>query len=78
MKYLAYYKINYINPIYLEFAPQVFKGMKDKNKAKANDADASSAEDDENKEGKNQDDEDKEKRMKTIFVKNLNFNTTEH
>lgn len=27
MKYLAYYKINFINPIYLEYAPDVFATM---------------------------------------------------
>ena len=32
MKYLAYYKINYINPIYLEFAPQVFSDMNTKDR----------------------------------------------
>ena len=28
MKYLAYYKINFINPIYLEFAPDIFASVK--------------------------------------------------
>jgi RNA recognition motif-containing protein len=57
LKNLAYYKINYIMPIYLEFAPESFVG------AQAPESES--------------EDEGLEAREKTVFIKNLNFNTTE-
>lgn len=63
-KNLAYYKINYIMPIYLEFAPEglISENIEDKSE-------------DSDKEG--QDAEDKLSREKTVFIKNLNFTTTD-
>ena len=58
-KNLAYYKVNYIMPIYLEFAPEDFIS------------------DEKQEDSESDDDEGKEAREKTVFIKNLNFNTTE-
>ena len=58
-KNLAYYKVNYIMPIYLEFAPVDFIS------------------DEKPEDSEEDDDEGKEAREKTVFIKNLNFNTTE-
>ena len=70
MKYLAYYKINYISPIYLEYAPKVFKNI-GKSLDKEEEIDLSEKE-------QENDEIDTKKRMNTIFVKNLNFSTTEN
>jgi len=67
---LAYYKINFINPIYLEFAPDVFESV-----AKAEGKDDSESEIDDEKEAEK--DEAKKRRQNTVYVKNLNFNTTD-
>ena len=58
-KNLAYYKVNYIMPIYLEFAPADFIS------------------DEKQEESESDDNEGKEAREKTVFIKNLNFTTTE-
>ena len=60
-KYLAYYKVNYIMPIYLEFAPEGFID-------KANG---------DNEEEQELEDDGAERRAATVFVKNLNFKSTE-
>jgi len=65
-KNLAYYKINFIMPIYLEFAPE---GMISENLLNEKDSVESEQEE--------QDAEDKASREKTVFIKNLNFTTTE-
>lgn len=65
-KNLAYYKVNYIMPIYLEFAPEGFISSQ----KIGNDSD-------ENQDEAGGEDEDKMKREKTVFIKNLNFSTTE-
>lgn len=57
-KNLAYYKVNYIMPIYLEFAPEGFISQ-------------------ENQEEESDDSEGVANREKTVFIKNLNFTTTE-
>mmetsp|Transcript_12335 Transcript_12335/g.20736 ORF Transcript_12335/g.20736 Transcript_12335/m.20736 type:complete len:277 (+) Transcript_12335:439-1269(+) len=66
-KNLAYYKVNYIMPIYLEFAPVTFDELKERE-----------AEDSEESEQAGGNEEAiKEKSERTVFVKNLNFNSTE-
>ena len=63
-KNLAYYKVNYIMPIYLEFAPEavIHEGPIEQSE---------SSDDEEQPVGE------EDARFKTVFVKNLNFNTTE-
>lgn len=65
-KNLAYYKVNYIMPIYLEFAPQ---GILEKKQAQGKPDSGSDSE--------AAPDEGVERRSKTVFIKNLNFNSTE-
>jgi multiple RNA-binding domain-containing protein 1 len=64
-KNLAYYKINYIMPIYLEFAPDVMASVQN-HKEKTEEPEAES---DDNEESKS--------KGKTVFIKNLNFSTKE-
>ena len=67
MKNLAYYKVNYIMPIYLEFAPAGLVSDKAIQESEADDD-----------EGANEkDDQAIASREKTVFIKNLNFSTTE-
>jgi len=73
MKNLAYYKVNYVNPIYLEYAP---KGLIDsKSKSKRDKDDDKMSQEEAVKEEKI--DEVKHKQSRQIFVKNLNFDTIE-
>jgi RNA recognition motif-containing protein len=65
-KNLAYYKVNYIMPIYLEFAPTAM----DSRQAKPVEKEES---EDENKEKAPED----QSRSRTVFIKNLNFTTNE-
>jgi hypothetical protein len=53
-------------PIYLEFAPEQVVAQENLKKVEQEDS-----------EEENNDDGDIDKRMKTVFVKNLNFATTE-
>lgn len=66
-KNLAYYKINYIMPIYLEFAPDVV--------ASQIAAGVSAQKEEEAKDIEN--DPEAQNRSKTVFIKNLNFATKE-
>lgn len=67
MKNLAYYKFNYLMPLYLEYAPlQISKDRARKEEAPAE------VEDDVTKE-----EDSSHKQERTVFVKNLNFSTTE-
>ena len=59
---LAYYKVNYITPIYLEFAPESILNQKKEEKPEESDEEAAV---------------DDNSRTKTVFIKNLNFKTTE-
>ena len=61
MRNLAYYKVNYLTPIYLEFAPI---GTLSQAKQKAQDSESEI-------------EEVKDRQQRQIFVKNLNFNTRE-
>lgn len=63
-KNLAYYKINFIMPIYLEFAPDVMASIQN-HKDKADE------------ELEAEDDQEASTRCKTVFIKNLNFSTKE-
>ena len=67
MKNLAYYKFNYLMPLYLEYAPlQISRELKPK------------VVDEEQKEEEVDKEEDlAQKQERTVFVKNLNFSTTE-
>ena len=74
LKNLAYHKVNFVNPIYLEYAP---KGFVKKVVKKADD------DEEEEKEGQDAENEEetkddvREKQTRQIFVKNLNFDTRE-
>ena len=61
MRNLAYYKINYLSPIYLEYAPTGTL-------AQIKDSDSEEAE---------QGEDVKDRQQRQIFMKNLNFNTRE-
>jgi hypothetical protein len=61
MRNLAYYKVNYLTPIYLEYAPI---GTLSQSKQVAQDSDSEI-------------EEVKDRQQRQIFVKNLNFNTRE-
>ena len=74
MKNLAYHKVNYIQPIYLEYAPKGFIDSKKKSKAKEEDDAKKSAEESEKEEKV---EAVKHKQSRQIFVKNLNFDTIE-
>jgi len=63
---LAYYKINFIMPIYLEFAPESVVAQQALKQAE-----------EEAEPVENTDAADQDKRLKTVFVKNLNFTTTD-
>jgi len=70
IKNLAYYKINYIMPIYLEYAPVFISKITQEHKA----------EEETPKPKENIGDEDAEfqqRSERTVFVKNLNFSTVE-
>ena len=62
-KNLAYYKVNYIMPIYLEFAPDGL--IQAESKPDKQEAEPEEPADEDNS------------RTKTVFIKNLNFTTTE-
>ena len=71
MKNLAYYQVNYIMPIYLEYAPI---GIFDEAQKQSDKIDKSVKVEEE--EEKQEDDNDElVKEDKTVFVKNLNFDT---
>lgn len=61
MRNLAYYKVNYLTPIYLEYAPI---GTLSQAKQMAQDSESEI-------------EEVKDRQQRQIFVKNLNFNTRE-
>lgn len=64
-KNLAYYKVNYIMPIYLEFAPDVMASLISQQQAKdKTEKSEPEKEDDENATAV---------RSRTVFIKNLNF-----
>lgn len=65
-KNLAYYKVGYITPIYLEFAPETVVAKENLKHVLEEESDQA-----------NEDAEDQDKRLKTVFVKNLNFTTTD-
>jgi multiple RNA-binding domain-containing protein 1 len=65
-KNLAYYKVNYIMPIYLEFAPDIIASQIAASREKPAEA-----------EEQKDEDEDAKNRSKTVFIKNLNFETKE-
>lgn len=68
MKNLAYHKFNYLMPLYLEYAPlNISRDMK--NVPKQSEAEESTPVNDGNDEQRKQE--------RTVFVKNLNFSTTE-
>ena len=67
MKNLAYYKFNYLMPLYLEYAP--LQISKDRAKKEVTPTEV------EEEEAKEEDSSLKQER--TVFVKNLNFSTTE-
>ena len=74
MKNLAYYKVNYLTPIYLEYAPVGFVNKREsKKKDKEEKAKASSS----SSSSDSEEDDVKKKQLRSIFVKNLNFNTVE-
>lgn len=64
-KNLAYYKINYIMPIYLEFAPDVVASQ------------LAAGAQDRQEETKDVEEQEGQSRSKTVFIKNLNFTTKE-
>ena len=67
-KNLAYYKVNYIMPIYLEFAPEEII-IKENAKPAHKDEESNQSEDEDKVENSS--------RSKTVFIKNLNFSTNE-
>jgi len=74
MKNLAYHKVNYVTPIYLEYSPLGF--FVDKKKAAAAKVEYLESCSSESEDSEKEVDE-KEKQQRQIFVKNLNFDTTE-
>lgn len=69
MKNLAYHKFNYLMPLYLEYAPlNISRDMK--KVAKQSEAEESTT-------PVNDGNDEQRKQERTVFVKNLNFSTTE-
>lgn len=69
LKNLAYHKVNFVNPIYLEYAPKGF--VKKQGAAAAEDQEEVTVQ-----EGQTKDDV-QDRQQRQIFVKNLNFDTRE-
>lgn len=76
MKSLAYHRVNFITPIYLEYAPT---GLVVKSRKRQNSKEEVTAESDDEKSDEKKDEavNVSEKQQRQIFVKNLNFKTNE-
>ena len=75
LKNLAYHKVNFVNPIYLEYAP---RGLVKKQKAVQEEEKEGPADSDEEVANNGEDKEEVlERQQRQIFVKNLNFDTRE-
>ena len=74
MENLAYHKFNYIQPIYLEYAPKGFVNTKAKS---TKEEEASKRDLPEEQEDAEVDKETQKKMQRQIYVKNLNFDTRE-
>ena len=71
LKNLAYHKVNFVNPIYIEYAP---KGFVKKHDIAEQEEEHGAGVDEKDKETK---DDVQERQQRQIFVKNLNFDTRE-
>ena len=74
MENLAYHKFNYIQPIYLEYAPKGFVNTKARS---SKEEEASKKDQPEEEEDAEADKETQKKMQRQIYVKNLNFDTRE-